>query len=384
MARRTLLTSSLLGSLAWLGLLSLAAAQGSPDTGLPPPPLPPHPLPRDAELPPQPVALPADGPSSAAWQHAAPVAPPLPTSPRNDRLHHLRQAADHLEAAGMADQAAELRKQAAELDALLSEKLRQLHELQAEIDGLSKAPPIKAASAKVASQVQLKVHILQVSPKKLPAGSRAAELIGKVVHPEPTHVLAHEGAPFAMALHPSAAVHQALTELRRAGTIKVLAEPVLVTASGRAASFCVGQERPIVVPAGKGQSVIEYKKAGIQLDVLPVVRDGTTIRLAVRPRVTTFDKDGAATFGQGDVPQLKTREIEVGIEARFGQTFLLGCLADRPATPEGVRQTSTAPEDKSEPHLVIVVTPALLPTGAPACPSRGPTADKAPPCGWTE
>ena len=121
---------TLLGLLAWLGLLSMAAAQSDPhrlDAGLPPPPLPPYPLPLYPALPPQPATLPTETPRDGDWQYvgpapAAPAARDLPA----DRIQHLRQAAAHLEAAGLVEQATALRQQASELGSLLAEKLKQL------------------------------------------------------------------------------------------------------------------------------------------------------------------------------------------------------------------------------------------------------------------
>ncbi len=170
----------LLALWASLGLLTFATAQelDRPDPGLPPPPLPPYPLPRDAVLPPQPVSLPPDGYCQEHYQYAAPADSPVASARAADRIDHLRQAAEHLEAAGLIEQARELRKQA-DL-AVLAEKREQLKRLQAEIDELSKAAPL----GKAAAQVQLKMQLVQVSRDKLSADAAAA-ILRNVLHPLP-------------------------------------------------------------------------------------------------------------------------------------------------------------------------------------------------------
>ncbi len=55
-----------------------------------------------------------------------------------------------------------------------------------------------------------------------------------------------------------------LEALRQYNMVKVLAEPNLVTMSGRPASFSSGGEFPILVPQALGTVSVEYREFGIK------------------------------------------------------------------------------------------------------------------------
>ena len=80
-----------------------------------------------------------------------------------------------------------------------------------------------------------------------------------------------------------------LDALRDNSLAKVLAEPTLVTVSGRAASFNSGGEFPILVPQSLGTIAIEYKDFGTRVDFVPIVLGNGNIRLEVRPQVSELD-----------------------------------------------------------------------------------------------
>ena len=80
-----------------------------------------------------------------------------------------------------------------------------------------------------------------------------------------------------------------LEALRENALAKVLAEPTLVTVSGRSASFNSGGEFPILVPQSLGTIAIEYKQFGTRVDFVPIVLGNGNIRLEVRPQVSELD-----------------------------------------------------------------------------------------------
>ena len=59
--------------------------------------------------------------------------------------------------------------------------------------------------------------------------------------------------------------------LQRNNLLKVLAEPTLVTTSGRPAYFLSGGEMPIPVPQSLGTVSIQFRKFGTQVDFVPIV-----------------------------------------------------------------------------------------------------------------
>ena len=77
--------------------------------------------------------------------------------------------------------------------------------------------------------------------------------------------------------------------LRENNLVKILAEPTLVTVSGRAASFNSGGEFPIPVPQSLGALSIEYKTFGTRVDYVPIVLGNGRVRLEVRPSVSEID-----------------------------------------------------------------------------------------------
>ena len=52
---------------------------------------------------------------------------------------------------------------------------------------------------------------------------------------------------------------------------KILAEPRLVTISGKPASFLSGGEQAVPVPAGLGQVGVQFEEFGTRLNFLPIV-----------------------------------------------------------------------------------------------------------------
>ena len=165
---------------------------------------------------------------------------------------------------------------------------------------------------------------------------------------------------------------------------KILADPTLTTVSGRPASFNVGGELPILVPSGLGQTTIEYKKFGTQVDFVPIVLGNGRIRLEVRPRVSEIDDTRSVTVNSFTVPALKVREVDTGVEMNAGQTLALaGLVQERvDAVHRGLPYISDLPvigipfrrveEEVNEIELLILVTPEF---------ADGMDPHEVPPCG---
>jgi len=114
-----------------------------------------------------------------------------------------------------------------------------------------------------------------------------------------------------------------LEALRQYNMVKVLANPTLVTTSGRPASFKVGGEFPILVPAGLGTISIEYKPFGTRVDFVPIVLGNGNLRLEVRPQVSEIDE------ARKGVEHLKKRFQNYGPGETHGIPYR--CL-----TPKGI------------------------------------------------
>src|SRR4030095_9793897 len=87
-----------------------------------------------------------------------------------------------------------------------------------------------------------------------------------------------------------------------------------------------GGEIPIPTVQGNSGSVgITYKEYGIRLNFTPTVA-GDTIRLHVRPEVSTLDFPNGILISGFRIPALSTRRGETEVELRDGQTFAMAGL----------------------------------------------------------
>jgi len=175
-----------------------------------------------------------------------------------------------------------------------------------------------------------------------------------------------------------------LEALRQDDLAKILAEPTLVTVSGRPAQFTSGGEFPVPVPQSLGTISIEFKKFGTQLDFVPIVLGNGCVRLEVRPRVSEIDRSRSVTVAGTTVPGLRTREVETGVEMRAGQTLAIaGLVYERTeAQNRGLPLISEVPylgtafrkvnEETNTIELLIMVTPELVEPMNPG---------QVPPCG---
>ena len=74
-----------------------------------------------------------------------------------------------------------------------------------------------------------------------------------------------------------------------------------------------------------GSVSVEYKEYGIRLNFTPTVA-GDTIRLRVRPEVSTLDFPNGILLSGFRIPALATRRAETEVELRDGQSFAIAGL----------------------------------------------------------
>ena len=172
--------------------------------------------------------------------------------------------------------------------------------------------------------------------------------------------------------------------LRQNDLIKVLAEPQMVTVSGRPASFNSGGEFPIIVPQSLGTVSIEYRQYGTRVDFVPIVLGNGNLRLEVRPQVSEIDPSRSVVINSVSVPALRTRWVDTAVEMKAGQTLALAgliqtrtesqnrgipWLADLPYFGVPFRRVQ---ETTNEVELLIMVTPEFIEASDP---------EELPPCG---
>jgi len=163
--------------------------------------------------------------------------------------------------------------------------------------------------------------------------------------------------------------------LKEEGLLKVMAEPTLITMSGKSANFLAGGEFPIPVPqpSGVGTTItVEYKPFGVGLNFSPVVLSSKKISMQVAPEVSDLDFSNAIQISGFVVPAITTRRVSTTVELGDGQSFAVaGLLKDNvrevvskfPVLGEipilGVLFRSTSFQ-KNETELIIIVTPHLV------------------------
>jgi pilus assembly protein CpaC len=176
-----------------------------------------------------------------------------------------------------------------------------------------------------------------------------------------------------------------LKDLQQRDILEILAEPNLLAADGETAKFLAGGELPYPIVSGNanGQSTVtvEFKPFGVKLEFVGNIEDETTIRLKVRPEVSSLDFTNAVTINGFLLPAIATRHAETVVELQNGHSFGIAGLLDR----RTISQYSKIPgfadipilgqlfRSKSINHinseLVVIVTPVIVDPASGANPA---------------
>jgi pilus assembly protein CpaC len=163
--------------------------------------------------------------------------------------------------------------------------------------------------------------------------------------------------------------------MQQRGVFQSLAEPNLVSESGKEASFLAGGEFPIPVVQGSqnGSAVsIQFKEFGVRLNFTPTVI-GDRVHLKVKPEVSTLDYGNAVSLQGFRIPALSTRRTETELELRNGQTFAIAGLMNNQMTSSlqkvpGIGDIPILGQlfksrmaNKAQTELVVMITPVILP-----------------------
>lgn len=158
--------------------------------------------------------------------------------------------------------------------------------------------------------------------------------------------------------------------------LQILAEPNLLTTSGRPANFLAGGEFPFPTlqggASGVGQITIQFKEFGIRLNFLPTVTPRGTIRLLVTPEVSSLDYGNGLTVSGYTVPGLATRRVQTEVELENGQSFVIAGLLNNQVI-EGLNKIpglgdipllgklfQSRSVQKNNTELLVMITPELV------------------------
>jgi pilus assembly protein CpaC len=165
--------------------------------------------------------------------------------------------------------------------------------------------------------------------------------------------------------------------LQQNNVLQILAEPNLLTASGKDASFLAGGEFPFPIlqgSAGGGFAgiTIQFKEFGVRLNFTPTLTANGLIHLHVKPEVSALDFTNSLTISGFVIPALSTRRVESEMDLRDGQSFAIAGLIDNRDTEQlskipfigdipvlGKLFTSRS-INKTRDELLVMVTPRIV------------------------
>lgn len=326
---------------------------------------------------------------------------PTPEGPDSTEtaIGHLLKAAAHLDAAGMKDEAQRLRQRArdrANEENVVTRKEGELECLLEEIEQL------RQLTGQPRSVV---VYVTAIELSRAVLGDRARELDD--VLGRSRSIDDHEAVPIfprgenvdqirsrlskRTLLQASASAsgqrksytivdgnpmsHPLLQELREKGLIKILAQPAVVAASGRSASFLSGGRFPIKSKTADDRFETRWMPFGTQLNVRADILPGHLVRLQTKLEISETN-DKYAVIVEGDrIPGLSTRAINADTELRIGQTAVVVGLLSRSEKPSpgladiverllltGIPELKEAPKTANQPkpgelrEMIVLIT----------------------------
>ncbi len=178
----------------------------------------------------------------------------------------------------------------------------------------------------------------------------------------------------------------AIKALEQKGLFQSLAEPNLIAYNGQEASFLAGGEFPVpVVQGATGTVTVIFKEFGVRLTFKPTIA-GDSIRLKVRPEVSSLDFNNGITLQGFRIPSLITRRAETDVELRDGQSFAIAGLLNNITQNDGANVPflskipivgylfRSSADRKERTELMVLVTPRLVrpmnPDEVPALPTQ--------------
>ncbi len=186
------------------------------------------------------------------------------------------------------------------------------------------------------------------------------------------------------AFFPGLNVGATIEAMESKGIVEVLAEPNLLAASGKQASFLAGGEYPYPVVQGTGSGsaavTISFKEYGVRLSFIPTVTPRGSIRLKLASEVSSLDFTNAVEISGFQVPAIATRNVKTEVELGESQSFAIGGLLDNRETetfqkmpflgsiPVLGKLFQSISKNRTNTELIVIVTPEIvapIPAGAP-------------------
>ncbi|MFH1302567.1 MAG: pilus assembly protein N-terminal domain-containing protein [Planctomycetota bacterium] len=225
-------------------------------------------------------------------------------------------------------------------------------------------------------QVMLKVRIAQIDRSAARTAStdlivNSGEFGWSQIFTGVAQQLAGGGTGLVTASLNSKHVDLFISALAQNGYAKILAEPNLVTISGRPANFISGGEFavPTVVGVGGAQAATTtFKGFGTQLTFLPTVLDKDRIRLQVTPTFSTVNP----ALSVNGILGVNTQSVSTTVDLREGQVLAIAGLIQEQQRGDLNRVPfigdiplvgtlfSNKAVSRDETELIILISPELV------------------------
>jgi Flp pilus assembly secretin CpaC len=303
-------------------------------------------------------------------------------APSYDKFEHLLKAADHLEAAGLRENATKLRQQAEQESHVLK---NELESLRAEVHRLRQP-------ASETRQVAVHLKLMEVSLNKIrrlgfsfskvtgpnaittgAAGTLASEAINTTVTDgtTPWSPTVGSGIRAFGIVNGNNSFFGVLEALRQDKLARVLAEPTIVTVSGRAASFRTGGSIPLPGNSTDGKGPVEFVPYGTAVDLAPVILSDGTVRIDLRAEFSEPDVQRTVQVQNVAVPGVRSRNLDTQVVIPSGQTLVIGGLvqrraANQPETKHGDssqlanEKAGSDKEASDEFETFVLITPEIV------------------------
>ena len=225
----------------------------------------------------------------------------------------------------------------------------------------------------------------QFSPPSLAGGSSSSSSSGSAGVSNSSGSATFSNELNILGFYPGLGIGTNIEALESKGLVEVLAEPNLIAADGKEASFLAGGEYPYPVVQGTAAGgstavTIEFKEYGIRLNFIPTIMPQGTIRLQVAPEVSSLDFTDAVTISGFEVPAITSRKVNTEVVLKDGQSFIIGGLLDNTETqtfqkipflgdiPVLGKFFQSMTRTKNNTELIVIVTPEIvapIPAGQP-------------------
>ncbi len=169
------------------------------------------------------------------------------------------------------------------------------------------------------------------------------------------------------AIRPDLNLAAAIKMLQTRALAELLAEPNVITTSGKQADLLVGGEFPVPIVqggAGAGAVTVQFREFGIRISFLPEFTPRGSIQMHVEPELSTLDFANAVQLSGFVIPALSTRRVTTDVELMPGQSFVIGGLIDNrsvenfnripgPVEDSAARRVVQEPFAQQEQHRIV-------------------------------